>query len=148
MAKALALGTVAWLLVLGLAMASPVRAGAPGLSALVYLSAGRVCHQNPERSFHTGGLQWPVCARCAGLYLAAPVGAWLALRRRGGLTRREALASLATFGAPTAITFAAEHLVGVPMTNVARFTAAWPLGAVIAWLIVVTVGSTASHRVH
>jgi uncharacterized membrane protein len=151
MARALALATVGWLVVLGLAMAPPVRASAPAFSALVYLSAGRVCHQNPERSFHAGGIQWPVCARCAGLYLSAPIGAVVALRRRTGrtgLTRRQALAALSTFGTPTAITFAAEHLVGLPVTNLARFAAAWPLGAAIAWIIIVTVRSSASHRVH
>ena len=148
MARALVLATVAWLVVLGLAMTPPVRASAPALSALVYLSAGRVCHQNPERSCHAGGIQGPVCARCAGLYLAAPIGAMVALRRRSGLTRRQALAGLSTFGAPTAITFAAEHLVGLPVTNLARFAAAWPLGAAIAWIIIVTVRGTAPHRVH
>ena len=148
MARALALATVAWLVVLGLAMAPPVRVSAPAFSALVYLASGRVCHQNPARSFHAGGIQWPVCARCAGLYLAAPIGAMVAVRRRGVLTRRQALAALATFGAPTAITFAAEHLLGLPVTNLARFGAAWPLGAAIAWIIIVTVRSTAFHRVH
>jgi uncharacterized membrane protein len=148
MARALAAATVGWLVLLGVAMAPPVRATAPGLSALVYLAAGRVCHQNPERSFHAGGVQWPVCARCAGLYLAAPIGALLALRRRGALTRRGAVSVLSTFGAPTAITFAAEHLAGLPMTNGARFIAAWPLGAAAAWIIIVTVRGAASHRVH
>ena len=148
MARALAAATVGWLLLLGLAMAPPVRASVPGASALVYLAAGRVCHQNPARSFHTGETPWTVCARCAGLYLAAPFGAVLALRRRGGLTRRQAMSVLSAFGAPTAITFAAEHLAGLPMTNGARFVAAWPLGAATAWIIIATVRTTASHRVH
>ena len=148
MARALAAATVGWLLLLGLAMAPAMRASAPAFSALVYVAAGRICHQNPERSFHAGGTRWPVCARCAGLYLAAPIGAMIALRRRGALTRRQALFALVTFGAPTAITFAAEHLAGLPMTNLARFAAAWPLGAAVAWIIIVTVRRPASVRVH
>jgi len=41
-------------------------------AAVVYLAGGRICHQRPERSFATRDVQWPVCARCSGLYLAAP----------------------------------------------------------------------------
>lgn len=148
MARALAALSVGWVVLLGLALAPPVRASAPAFSAAVYLAAGRICHQNPHRSFHSGGAAWPVCARCAGLYLAAPIGALIALGRRGTLTRRRALTSLTLFGAPTALTFAAEHLAGLPIGNGARFIAAWPLGAVVAWIIVVTARSDASLRVH
>lgn len=28
-----------------------------------------ICHRKPERSFHIKGYQFPVCARCTGLYL-------------------------------------------------------------------------------
>ncbi len=148
MARALAALTVVWLVVLGMAMAPQIRASAPLVPALVYAAASRVCHQNPDRSFETSGTQWPVCARCAGLYLAAPAGAFFALRRRAALSRRSAVSALALLGGPTAITFAAEHVAGLPMTNATRFLAAVPLGAVIAWIIIVTVGSAASHRVH
>ena len=57
------------------------------LSAGVYLTAGAVCHQQPARSFHPWGVQMPVCARCAGLYLGAAFGTLLCLPRRrpGGL---------------------------------------------------------------
>lgn len=34
----------------------------------------RVCHQKPERSFHFGGKQFPVCARCMGIYIGVIVG--------------------------------------------------------------------------
>lgn len=30
-----------------------------------------ICHGIPERSFHIKGHQFPVCARCTGLYLGA-----------------------------------------------------------------------------
>ena len=148
MARALAALTVVWLVALGAAISPRVRASVPLVPAVVYAAASRVCHQNPDRSFHTAGRQWPVCARCAGLYLTAPVGAFLALRRRAALSRRAAIAALTTFGTPTAISFAAEHLAGLPMTNAARFAAALPLGAIIAWIIIITAGTPASHRVH
>lgn len=33
-----------------------------------------VCHQKPERSFSSCGRRWPVCGRCAGLYIGAAAG--------------------------------------------------------------------------
>ncbi len=33
-----------------------------------------VCHHDPERSFFYKGKQFPVCARCTGLYGAMPIG--------------------------------------------------------------------------
>src|SRR4051794_15491567 len=44
------------------------------LSAAVYFSAGLLCHQRPERSFFLWGTQFPVCARCAGIYAGAALG--------------------------------------------------------------------------
>ena len=54
-------------------------------AAGTYLIGGVVCHQRPERSFHLHGVQMPVCARCAGLYLGAGLGVLAAagFRRRG-----------------------------------------------------------------
>jgi len=33
-----------------------------------------VCHRIPERSFHIGDYQLPLCARCSGMYLGAVLG--------------------------------------------------------------------------
>ncbi|HKZ43438.1 MAG TPA: DUF2085 domain-containing protein [Anaerolineales bacterium] len=33
-----------------------------------------VCHRIPERSFHIGNYQLPLCARCSGMYLGAITG--------------------------------------------------------------------------
>jgi uncharacterized membrane protein len=33
-----------------------------------------ICHQIPERSFHPGGHQLPLCARCTGIYMGALTG--------------------------------------------------------------------------
>ena len=55
----------------------------------VYMIGSLVCHQRPDRSFHTADIQWPICARCTGLYAGAPLGAALAAlwgRRRHGAT--------------------------------------------------------------
>jgi len=47
-----------------------------------------ICHQIPERSFHLGGHQLPLCARCTGIYMGALTGfALMALwgRRASGM---------------------------------------------------------------
>lgn len=105
-------------------------------AALVYAGASRICHQRPERSFHLAGTQLPVCARCAGLYFSAAVGAlggWVSGRRRWRASARTALVMAA---APTAISWLLEHLGGVPMSNGLRALAALPLGGVAGWLFV------------
>lgn len=33
-----------------------------------------ICHQNPERSFFISGYQFPLCARCSGIYLFMLLG--------------------------------------------------------------------------
>ena len=106
------------------------------LATAVYLSAGLVCHQRDDRSFHTLDVKWPVCARCSGLYLAAPLGALAAIAGGRGLRRRRDLTALAFAAAPTAITFILEHGGLTPMTSTVRFIAALPLGAAVAWVVV------------
>ena len=86
--------TLGWLLLVLLtpaALARDVGGRAVTLvSAGTYLIGGLVCHQRPERSFHPEGVQMPVCARCAGLYLGAGLGVLAAVgfRRRGGAAER------------------------------------------------------------
>jgi hypothetical protein len=74
----------------------------------VYGLGSLVCHQKRERSFHACGRQWPVCGRCAGLYLGAAAGAVVAFGRRarsgGAVWRRRLLAA----AAPTAALWLVE----------------------------------------
>ncbi|MCA1585463.1 MAG: DUF2085 domain-containing protein [Acidobacteria bacterium] len=42
-----------------------------GVATLTYVVGAVICHQRPERSFHTAGIKWPVCSRCTGLYAGA-----------------------------------------------------------------------------
>lgn len=115
------------------------RAGRPtgvGWDTIVYPAAAAVCHQRPDRSFHTAGTAWPVCGRCSGLYLAAPVGAVLGWSRRLR-PRASARAWLAGAALPTALTLGLEWW-GLPMTNGARALAALPLGAAVAAILVRT----------
>jgi uncharacterized membrane protein len=116
------------------------------LLALIYAAGSVVCHQLPERSFHLGVYQFPVCARClgiyAGLFLIAGV-AFFAIGVRPQLpvwgqtpsTRR----LLVVVGAmPTVVTVLLEW-VGVWQTsNAARFVAGLPLGAAVAAVVMAT----------
>ncbi|ODS57005.1 MAG: hypothetical protein ABS36_05760 [Acidobacteria bacterium SCN 69-37] len=122
---------VAWPVALGLALVDRIDEGPSTASALVYVAASGVCHQQPARSFHTHGVQWPVCARCAGLYLAGPLGLLAAAGRRPG--RRSVMAAVVAASAlPTAITWAIEAAGLVAVPPVVRCVAALPLGAAIA----------------
>jgi len=94
--RLLVAAAVAWPLVAGAALWHRVTHphDGPGWATVVYLAAAQVCHQRPERSFETDGVAWPVCARCTGLYLAAPFGAFLALGRVGKSRGLEVQAAL------------------------------------------------------
>jgi len=139
--RLLVVGALAWPTLLGAALFDRVMDQGPSRSAwaaVVYFAAGQVCHQQPERSFHTHNETWPVCARCAGLYLAAPFGAawFLARRRRGSrsvrVTPRVVFAMAAV---PTVLTIAWEWAgLGVP-SNTIRLLSALPLGAAIMWVL-------------
>ena len=145
MARLLILGALAWPLVLGAAWwdRAADHDGMPSVwAALVYMAAGQVCHQLPERSFHSHGAKWPVCARCAGLYLAAPLGALLFRRRRAQMGHRTSAMVFAVAAIPTVLTLAWEWSgLGTP-SNIVRLVTALPLGAAILWVLL-----TVTHRV-
>lgn len=141
MVRILVVAAVLWPMLLGGAVWART-SGEPALgAAVVYLAASRVCHQKPERTFHTRGVPWPVCGRCAGLYLAAPVGALIATRRRRAIPRRRLLSGLVLASVPTAVTLALEWLALAEVSNVHRIVSAVPLGAAIALVIVTTAAS-------
>lgn len=84
------LGSLLWLAAI---VAAPSWQGAPasGLhaaSGLIYLAGHTVCHQRPERSFTRDGHPLPVCARCTGMYAAAPLVCLVALLAPSGRARR------------------------------------------------------------
>lgn len=140
MAKLLVAASILWPVLLTGGWWARAHEGPAWLSVGTYLVAGRVCHQKPERSFHTSGVQWPVCGRCAGLYLAAPAGALAAL----AFWRRKAVPSLTWLAAaavPTAATVGAEYLGLTPVSSIARAVAALPLGLAVAFFLVSVAGS-------
>jgi uncharacterized membrane protein len=125
-----------WLGLLGAALGSRIGGHTPALTTFVYLSMARLCHQRPERSLATNGVQWPVCARCSGLYLAAPLGALAAWWMGRDRSTRAWRAALIGASVPTAVTLALEWTSLAPVDNAARLIAALPLGATVAFVIV------------
>lgn len=113
-----------------------------GIVAAAVDTVGRtVCHQRPERSFHIGGSQVPVCARCAGLYWAAPFGlaaAWRCRPRgRGAASTWVHLpvvrGVLLVSTVPTLVTIGIEWLNLAHPSNAVRAVAAIPVGLAVAW---------------
>jgi hypothetical protein len=136
MPRVLVAGALLWPAVLTAAWWDRAEHGGHSWTAVAYSAASRVCHQRPERSFETAGVQWPVCARCSGLYLAAPVGAVLGMM--GWVRLRDAVrASLVAAALPTVATLGLEWS-GVPIGNVVRAVSALPLGAIVAAVLVET----------
>jgi uncharacterized membrane protein len=139
LAPALTLGALLWSATI-VAAPHARRSGYPLLTAAadsVYQGASHVCHQRSSRSFHAGGIQQPVCARCAGLYLSGAFGALAAWagRRRPAVPRRTR-ATLVIAAVPTVLTFGLEFIGLSFPSNATRALAAFPLGAAAGWVFV------------
>ena len=83
--RAFVAASIAWAVLLPIA---PFAASQPaparlwyGLALVLYGAGSFICHQLPARSFHTWSAQWPVCARCTGIYLGAALTAGVAAIR-------------------------------------------------------------------
>jgi predicted membrane protein DUF2085 len=140
---------------------------------LVYAIGSLVCHQLPARSFHLWSVPLPVCARCMGVYAGAAIAAVVAslrslqlplaasvkapsVRRNFDRRRRPDATGVfpgttATFwrsalivGAmPTAATLAYEWATAQTPANWIRASAGFPLGAVVALIVVNACASAA-----
>jgi uncharacterized membrane protein len=138
MARTLVAMAVLWPLAQAATVVMSIDGSDRVMVAIVQIVGSRVCHQRPDRSFHTAGVRWPVCARCSGLYLGGAVGAWFGLAARvRRVVRATKITGILTAAAlPTVVTWVAEWGAGLPLTNSVRAMAALPLGAVIAAAIV------------
>ena len=127
----IAAAAIAWPLLAGWSVWQRASGSTSLMTAVPYLIGSVLCHQRPDRSFQTAGVVWPVCARCAGLYLGAALGgAWVLARwPRDASALRSVLAVSAL---PTAMTFAMEWSGIGPVSNAARAAAGLPFGATIA----------------
>ena len=161
--RAFVAASIAWAVLLPIApFAASQPAPAPfwyGLAFIVYGAGSFICHQLPARSFHTWSAQWPVCARCTGIYFGAAVAAVMAmvrfetvrlppspLRGYGGprkadptyesVTTRRARVLLIAAAVPTAVTLIYEWTTGITPSNAIRALAGAPLGAAVAFIVV------------
>jgi uncharacterized membrane protein len=140
--------SIAWPLMLGGALWQRIHRQNPVWTSAVYVASSTVCHRLPARSFHSAGVQWPVCARCSGLYLAAPFGALLALatrRRRRTLDGRANATLVGIAAAPAAISLALEWLGVYDIGNVSRFLTAIPIGVAVMLVLVRVVDMLSDH---
>jgi uncharacterized membrane protein len=106
------------------------------VSALIYSIGGVICHQLPARSFFWDGHQFPVCARCTGLYLSGAVAlvVWMGVKVARGrrpltIDPRVALRVIVIAALPTVATFAAAVSGIWDGSNMLRAVLAIPLGA-------------------
>lgn len=137
-ALVLTLAAATWLVLL---LASP--SGPAPLAALIYGVGSFVCHQLPERSFHLGEYQIPVCARCLGIYAGFACTACahvaVAARSRAGgwrtLTPAVARRVFAASAVPTAMTLVLEWSDVWPGSNVVRAIAGVALGSGVAFVV-------------
>jgi len=117
--------------------ASPV---ASTLILAVYGVGSLVCHQRPERSYQLWTAQMPVCARCAGIYFGAVIGAIAGAWRTGGagarLWRLGPRAILAFAATPTLVTLVYEWTTGDMPAHAIRAAAGVAIGLAAAWLVV------------
>lgn len=145
----IALGGLAWVLLLTLAPLLPVAA-----AGFAYVLGSVICHQISERSFHLDGGQLPVCARCLGIYAGFAASACAlslaGLTARGGGVRQSLRAAplirrLVLAGAvPTLVTVAAEWTALWQPSNLTRALAGAPLGLAVA--VVVAYALTAGRE--
>jgi uncharacterized membrane protein len=124
-------GALAWLALLVFAPYMP-----PVGAAVVYALGSFVCHQLPERSFHLGSFQLPVCARCFGIYggaaLATATQVFPRLDHR--TTTHRGLTTLIAL-LPTLVTVALEWAGIWRPSNLARALAGVPLGFAVAFVV-------------
>jgi uncharacterized membrane protein len=116
--------------------ATPASPAWPAFLA-VYAVGGSLCHQDDARSFHTAGLRWPVCARCAGLYVSTGLAALVLLLAPARWTHMGDMGSrlkpiLLLAAAPTIVSWGAERLGVIAPGNVVRAGLAAPLGIAVA----------------
>jgi len=97
----------------------------PGILSKADAIGYAVCHRLDERSFHVGGRQLPLCARCSGMYLGAVLGlTFLSLRyrRSAGVPPKAVIAILVLFGLAFAIDGANSYLYLMKSVSGARLS--------------------------
>lgn len=149
---AVALASLVWLALLIATALAPLP-----LATAMYTAGAVICHQIPERSFHLAGFQFPVCARCLGVYAGAAVGASIhalgvliaSSARWRILSPRAARRVFLVSALPTLLTIGLEWGGVWPGTNVVRAMAGLALGvggALVVMSAVATLHYNACQR--
>ena len=115
---------------------------------IIFAIGSVICHQRPDRSFFWGIHQFPVCARCTGLYLSAAIGVatWAVIKvtERGCASRavdpRSARTMFIAAAMPTLISVATGTIGVWDGSNITRAMLAVPLG-ITAGVIVAAVAT-------
>ncbi len=130
---------VLWPVALGAALVDRMHAPSTLAGSLVYAAASRVCHQRPARSYASGGVGWPVCTRCTGIYAGAAVGALLAAgaRRRRAVDLRKLRGLVVATVAVAGVAWFVEWVDLVAVTASWRTVSAVPAGAAVAAAVVI-----------
>lgn len=132
--------TCLWVAALVLAARGAHEAGGVtgAFPAVVYAMGHVLCHQRPERSFAWGGQAWPVCARCAGIYVGAALGAALAATRSRTRLPDAAVCRfwLAASVLPSVVTLVFEWASGEAPGHAWRAIAGGWMGGVAAVLVI------------
>ena len=111
---------------------------------VVYTTGRLVRHQRPERSFGSCGYPWPVCGRCAGLYLGAAAGVIsFALWRPDRVAADDvSAAEAADPAAANGALWLGEFVMRLDPGTLRPFPSALPAGATgAAWLMAVARGN-------
>jgi uncharacterized membrane protein len=128
----------------------------PGdVAVLIYGAGSFICHQLPERSFHLGAFQLPVCARCLGIYagVALCASCWVMANarrlaiHRWSLTPTFAWWTVGIAALPTVVTVGLERIGAWPGSNGARAVAGAALGIGVALVVMTAVDRYAGSRV-
>jgi uncharacterized membrane protein len=149
--RACLIAAVAWAMALPAAtyVAGTVPPESPlaAASALVYGFGSVVCHQRPERSLWSWNVVWPVCARCAGLYVGgALVGIAVLVGPRSPSRRlklwRHAQGAIAIAALPAVVSLLYEWSTGRVPGNALRLVTGLPIGFTVLAVIVSAADAT------
>lgn len=123
---------VPWIL-LSILGPSPI---AIAISDSVFRFFSIFCHQLPWRSLFFNGIQMPVCARCASIYVATALGlAFFRLKGYGGRELRMNWPLLILLFLPTGVDGFTQYLGMRESTNLLRLVTGFPYGLGYAYLL-------------
>lgn len=117
-----------------------------------FLIGSSVCHQIPSHSYHRDNLQFPMCARCSGLYLGSLIGiTFFSLRgRKAGIPRKEWLVLLAACfflwgvdGLNSLVSDFVDHPLIYATTNTTRLITGYGMGLVMSTALITLFNITA-----